>query len=223
LSSAPEISVSVLSGDLADLKTTTKLIDAQTDWVHADVMDGHFVPNLTFGNEVVAALVKQTDKPVEAHLMIEDPDRWAGAYAKAGAKRVIFHLEAARDPNAIIKQLRDQGVEVGIAIKPATPAASLKPFVGEVDLVLVMTVEPGFAGQKLMPETLEKVAEVKRLVADLTRPPRIEVDGGINEETIVKAAQSGADVFVSASTVYNANDPAAMVKHLRDLAASNRD
>lgn len=213
----------MLSGDLADLKTTTKLIDAQTDWVHADVMDGHFVPNLTFGTEVVAALVKQTDKPVEAHLMIEDPDRWVGAYANAGAKRVIFHLEAAKDPIAIIKQLREQGAEVGIAVKPATPVASLKPFVGEVDLVLVMTVEPGFARQELMPETLEKVAEVKRLVADLQTPPRIEVDGGINEETIVKAAQSGADVFVSASAVYGANDPAAMVKHLRELAASNRD
>jgi len=223
VSSSPEISVSVLSGDLADLKATTKSIDAQTDWVHADVMDGHFVPNLTFGNEVVAALAKQTAKPVEAHLMIEDPDRWAGAYAKAGAKRVIFHLEAARDPSAIIKQLRDHGAEIGIAIKPATPVASLKPFLGEIDLVLVMTVEPGFAGQKLMPETLEKVAEVKRLVVDLPTPPRIEVDGGINEETIVKAAQSGADVFVSASAVYGANDPAAMVKHLRELAASNRD
>jgi ribulose-phosphate 3-epimerase len=223
LSSSPEISVSVLSGDLADLKTTTKLIEAQTDWVHADVMDGHFVPNLTFGNEVVAALAKQTDKPIEAHLMIEDPDRWVAAYAKAGAKRVIFHLEAARDPRGIIKQLREQGVEVGIAIKPATPVASLKPFLGEIDLVLVMTVEPGFAAQKLMPETLEKVAEVNHLVADLPTRPKIQVDGGINEETIGKAAQSGADVFVSASAVYGAKDPAAMVKHLRELAASNRD
>jgi ribulose-phosphate 3-epimerase len=223
LSSSPEISVSVLSGDLADLKATTKLIEAQTDWVHADVMDGHFVPNLTFGNEVVAALAKQTDKPVEAHLMIDDPDRWAGAYPKAGAKRVIFHLEAARDPSAIIKQLRNQGAEVGIAIKPATPVASLKPFLGDIDLALVMTVEPGFAGQKLMPETLEKVAEVKLLVADLPTRPKIQVDGGINEETIVTAAESGADIFVSASAVYGAQDPAAMVKHLRELAASNRD
>jgi ribulose-phosphate 3-epimerase len=145
------------------------------------------------------------------------------AYAKAGAKRVIFHLEAAKDPGAIIKQLRDQGAEVGIAIKPATPVASLKPFLGEIDLVLVMTVEPGFAGQKLIPETLEKVAEVKRLVADLPTRPKIQVDGGINEETIGKAAESGADVFVSASAVYGAQDPAAMVKHLRELAASNRD
>jgi ribulose-phosphate 3-epimerase len=223
LSSSPEISVSVLSGNLSDLKTTTKLIEAQTDWVHADVMDGHFVPNLTFGNEVVAALAKQTAKPVEAHLMIEDPDRWAVAYAKAGAKRVIFHLEAAKDPRGIIKQLREQGAEVGIAIKPATPVASLKPFLGEIDMALVMTVEPGFAGQKLIPETLEKVAEVKRLVADLPTRPRIQVDGGINEETISKAAQSGADVFVSASAVYGAQDPAAMAKHLRELAASNRD
>jgi ribulose-phosphate 3-epimerase len=223
VTNAPEISVSVLSGDLADLKTTTKLIEAQIDWVHADVMDGHFVPNFTFGNEVVAALAKQTDKPIEAHLMIEDPDRWAAAYAKAGAKRVIFHLEAARDPRGIIKQLREQGAEVGIAIKPATPVASLKPFLGEIDLVLVMTVEPGFAAQKLMPETLEKVAEVNHLVADLPTRPKIQVDGGINEETIGKAAQSGADVFVSASAVYGAKDPAAMVKHLRELAASNRD
>ncbi len=208
----------MLSGDLADLKSTTDAVTPQADWVHADVMDGHFVPNLTFGTDVVESLAKHSSKPVEAHLMIENPDRWAIEYAKAGARRVIFHIEAASNPKALIGELRKHGVEVGVAIKPNTPVSEIAGLINEIDLVLVMTVEPGFAGQGLIEATLPKVAEVKELAQRVPDPPRIEVDGGINLATIAKAANQGADVFVSASAVYGAENPASMVAQLRDAA-----
>ncbi len=200
------------------MKSTTDAVTPEADWVHADVMDGHFVPNLTFGTDVVAALAKHSTKPVEAHLMIENPDKWAIDYAKAGARRVIFHIEAAANPKALITELKKQGVEVGVAIKPNTPVSEIAELVNEVDLVLIMTVEPGFAGQGLIETTLPNVAEVKALVERLPDPPRIEVDGGINLSTIGKVAKQGADVFVSASAVYGAESPAAMVAQLRDAA-----
>lgn len=208
----------MLSGDLADLKSTTDAVTPEADWVHADVMDGHFVPNLTFGTDVVESLAKHSSKPVEAHLMIENPDRWAIEYAKAGARRVIFHIEAASNPKALIGELRKHGVEVGVAIKPNTPVSEIAGLINEIDLVLVMTVEPGFAGQGLIEATLPKVAEAKELAQRVPDPPRIEVDGGINLATIAKAAKQGADVFVSASAVYGAENPASMVAQLRDAA-----
>lgn len=208
----------MLSGDLADLKSTTDAVTPEADWVHADVMDGHFVPNLTFGTDVVASLAKHSSKPVEAHLMIENPDRWAIEYAKAGARRVIFHVEATSNPKALISELRKHGVEVGVAIKPNTPVNEIAGLINDIDLVLVMTVEPGFAGQGLIEATLPKVAEVKALAQRVPDPPRIEVDGGINLSTITKAAKQGADVFVSASAVYGAENPASMVAQLRDAA-----
>ena len=210
----PRIAPSILSADFARLAEATEQVPG-ADWLHVDVMDNHFVPNLTIGLPVVKAVRAATDLPLDCHLMIEDPDRWAPGYAEAGARNVTIHAEAARDPVAIARDLRAAGSLAGLAIKPGTPLEPYLEVLEAYDTLLVMTVEPGFGGQEFRSEVLPKVREARRRVESGHLTLAIEVDGGINADTIAAAAEAGADVFVAGSAVYGAADPGAAIEALR--------
>ena len=217
----PQISPSILSADFARLADELARIEGAADWAHVDVMDNHFVPNLTLGLPIVEALLKATSLPVDCHLMIEDPDRWAPAYAEAGAGSVTFHAEAAAAPVRLARSLRSAGARAGLALKPATPVEPYLDLLPELDMLLVMTVEPGFGGQGFLDVVLPKLrrcAEALRGRDDLD--VWLQVDGGVSAETIERCAEAGADVFVAGSAVYGAADPAAAVRALRDRAAA---
>lgn len=212
-----QISPSILSSDFADLAGELSRIET-ADWAHVDVMDNHFVPNLTLGLPVVERIVAVSPVPVDCHLMIADPDRWAPGYAEVGANNVTFHAEAAAAPVRLARELRRLGARAGLALKPATP---LEPFVDllpEVDMVLVMTVEPGFGGQSFLDVCLPKVRRAREAVRAAGLDVWVQVDGGVSAETIERAADAGADVFVAGSAVYGADDAAKAIGELRALA-----
>jgi ribulose-phosphate 3-epimerase len=219
--SAVQISPSILSADFANLEAELGRI-ANADWAHVDVMDGHFVPNLTLGLPVVEALAKVSPIPLDCHLMIEDPDRWAPRYAEAGGASVTFHIEAARDPRMLAKDLRALGARAGMAVKPGTAFAPYEDLLPELDMVLVMTVEPGFGGQSFMADQMPKVAQVREAVNRHGGEIWVQVDGGVSAATIEECAAAGADVFVAGSAVYGAEDAAAAVDELRALAARHQ-
>ena len=212
------INPSVLAADFVNMQAELGRI-ASADFVHVDVMDNHFVPNLTFGPQMVERVQATSPVPLDVHLMIEDPDRWAPEYAELGAASVTFHLEAAREPVALARRLRAIGARAGIAVKPATPVEGLFDLLEDFDQILVMTVEPGFGGQSFMPETMPKLRrladEARRRGADVW----LQVDGGIGESTIGQAAEAGADTFVAGSAVFGAADPDAAIAGLRASAA----
>jgi ribulose-phosphate 3-epimerase len=217
----PQISPSILSADFARLADELARIEGAADWAHVDVMDNHFVPNLTLGLPVVQALLQATSLPVDCHLMVEDPDRWAPAYAEAGAGSVTFHVEAAAAPVRLARSIRSAGARAGMALKPATPIEPYLDLLPELDMLLVMTVEPGFGGQGFLDVVLPKL----RRCADALRGRDdldvwLQVDGGVSPETIERCAEAGADVFVAGSAVYGADDPAAAVRALRERAAA---
>jgi ribulose-phosphate 3-epimerase len=214
----PQISPSILSADFANLQAELETV-RNADWAHVDVMDAHFVPNLTLGLPVVESLLKVSPLPIDCHLMIEDPDRWAPPYAEAGARSVTFHIEAARDPVRIARDLRAQGARAAFALKPRTPFAPYVELLDEVDMVLVMTVEPGFGGQSFMTDQMPKVREVRDAVRRHGGEIWVQVDGGVSADTIEQCAEAGADVFVAGSAVFGAEDAAAAVDQLRALAA----
>ena len=217
----PQISPSILSADFARLAGELARIEGAADWAHVDVMDNHFVPNLTLGLPVVEALLKATRLPVDCHLMIEDPDRWAPAYAEAGAGSVTFLAEAAAAPVRLARSLRAAGARAGLALKPATPVEPFLDLLPELDMLLVMTVEPGFGGQGFLDVVLPKLrrcAEALRGRDDLD--VWLQVDGGVSAETIERCAEAGADVFVAGSAVYGADDPAAAISALRERATA---
>lgn len=212
-----QITPSVLNADLARLADEVARIP-NADMVHLDVMDGHFVPNLTLGVPVVAALAKTTDQPLDCHLMIEDPDRWAPAYVEAGAASVSFHVEAARAPVRLARELRAQGAKASMALKPGTAVEPYEDLLPELDMVLLMTVEPGFGGQEFLDLCLPKIRRARELISRHGLELWVQVDGGISADTIERCAEAGADVFVAGSAVYSAEDPDAMVRKLRSTA-----
>jgi ribulose-phosphate 3-epimerase len=181
------------------------------------VMDNHFVPNLTLGLPVVEAILNSSSVPVDCHLMIEDPDRWAPAYAEAGAGSVTFHVEAAAAPVRLARALRKEGARAGMALKPATPVEPYIDLLPELDMLLLMTVEPGFGGQAFLDVVLPKIRRARQAIGDLDL--WLQVDGGVSDETIERCAEAGADVFVAGSAVYGKADPAAAVEALRARAA----
>src|SRR5919198_2344050 len=211
------IAPSLLAADFARLADEAAAVP-NADWLHVDVMDNHFVPNLTIGLPVVQSLRAHTRLPLDCHLMIDDPDRWAPPYAEAGARNVTVHAEAAADPVRLARVLRSAGALAGLAIKPGTPLEPYVDLLREYDTLLVMTVEPGFGGQRFITDVLPKVREARRRVASGHLRLFVEVDGGVTEETIVAAAEAGADVFVAGSAVYQADDPAKAVDALREQA-----
>jgi ribulose-phosphate 3-epimerase len=211
------INPSILAADFANLQSEIARIHT-ADLVHVDVMDNHFVPNLTFGQGMVERLQQVSSLPLDVHLMIDDPDRWAPGYAEAGAFSVTFHAEAAADAVTLARRLRDIGARAGIAVKPGTPVEPYLDLLAEFDQVLVMTVEPGFGGQKFMESTMPKLLLLREVVAKGGLDLWLEVDGGIDERTIAIAAAAGADTFVAGSSVFSADDPAAMIDTLRSVA-----
>jgi ribulose-phosphate 3-epimerase len=212
-----QIAPSILSADFAHLAHEAERV-RNADWLHVDVMDNHFVPNLMLGLPVVESLRRATDTPLDLHLMIEDPDRWAPAYVEAGAGSVTFHVEAATAPVRLARELRARGARAGMALRPATPVEPYEDLLGELDMLLVMTVEPGFGGQAFLDMCLPKIRRARHLLDRRGLDLWLQVDGGVSLETIERCAEAGADMFVAGSAVFGAEDPGAMVEVLRAAA-----
>ncbi len=209
-----QITPSILSADFTNLDRDIAAVPS-ADAIHVDVMDNHFVPNLTIGLPVVEAIRKRTTHELDIHLMIEDPDRWAPEYAEAGAESISFHAEAAKAPIRLARELHGIGAKAALGIKPATPIEAYADILAEFDKILIMTVEPGFGGQSFLATMMPKVRRTRELVDGLGLQIAIQVDGGISEHTIGMAIEAGADVFVAGSAVYGADDPDAMIRSLR--------
>ena len=214
-----QITPSILNADFAALGAEVARIGS-ADWIHVDVMDDHFVPNLTFGPTMVEAIARSTDVPLDAHLMIDDPDRRAADYIDAGCGSVTFHVEAATAPVRLAREIRKAGARAAMALKPATAVEPYEELLPELDMLLIMTVEPGFGGQKFLELCLPKIRSARQLMDKHGLETWLQVDGGISLETIERCAEAGADVFVAGSAVYSADDPDRMVAELRARAES---
>ena len=214
------IAPSLIAADLARLPQALALLEPATDWIHCDVMDHHFVPNLTFGPIVVKAVRQLTRAFVDVHLMMERPWIMVEEFRRVGADQLTVHLEACPNTREVLRQIRATGARAGLALKPGTPFAAVAPYLPDLDLLLVMTVEPGFGGQAFMPEMLDKVRAAAAERAQRSLPFLIEVDGGIGADTIRAARAAGADVFVAGNAVYGAADPLAALAGLRAAVAS---
>ena len=199
------VSPSVLACDFARLGAQLEEAEqAEADMIHLDIMDGHFVPNITLGPPIVASMRKYTGLPFDVHLMLVHPDRYVEPFAKAGADHITFHIESECDPAAVIRQIHAQGCSAGITLKPGTPASALEPVLADVDMVLVMSVEPGFGGQKFQPEMLRKTSEIYAMLRGIGSHAHIEIDGGITHDNVRDAASAGANVIVAGTAVFRA-------------------
>ncbi len=217
------ISPSILSADFGHLVDECERVSGAADWLHVDVMDNHFVPNLTLGLPIVESLIAQVTTPIDCHLMISDADRWAPGYAEAGAASVTFHVEAAANPRQVARDIRAAGARAGMAIKPGTRIEEYIDVIDELDMVLIMTVEPGFGGQSFMSDQLAKVRTLREVIKNKDLDVWIQVDGGVSVKTIEQCADAGADTFVAGSAVYNTQDPVAAIAQLRTLAETASD
>jgi ribulose-phosphate 3-epimerase len=213
-----QLAPSILSADFARLADEAAAVAPTADWLHVDVMDNHFVPNLTLGLPVVRSLLKAATLPLDCHLMIDDPDTWAVQYAEAGAGSVTFHVEAAAAPIRTARAIRSAGARAGMALRPATAIEPYADLLAELDMVLVMTVEPGFGGQQFLDVMLPKIRRTRELIGGSGQAVWLQVDGGVDEDTIGRCAEAGADVFVAGSAVYGRDDPAAAVTALLEAA-----
>ena len=216
MAQAVQISPSILSADFANFTPAVQAVSAAgADWIHVDVMDGHFVPNITIGTGTVSALKKVTRTPLDVHLMVDNPDVQVPWFIDAGADLITFHLEAAPHANRIIQQIHAAGRQAGVAINPSTPVCLLEDVVDDADLILVMSVNPGFGGQSYLPASARKVHQVAQLLAAHQTDALIEVDGGIKEKTAPLVTAEGANVLVAGSAVFHAPDPAAAIEQIR--------
>ena len=206
------IAPSVLSANFAHLADDIAKVESG-DILHLDVMDGHYVPNITFGPPLVKCIRSTTKMFLDVHLMIDNPEKYIEAFAKAGADNLTFHIEVARDPVGLVRQIRDQGVQVGVSLDPETPAELLEPVIDLVDMVLVMTVKPGFGGQSFKEEVLPKITQIARRRPEVL----VEVDGGIGENTLARVVKAGADTFVAGSAIFGTPDPAATILKFREI------
>jgi len=213
-----QIAPSLLAADFARLADEAAAVADVADWLHVDVMDAHFVPNLTIGLPVVEALLKHAALPLDCHLMIDDPDRWAPGYAEAGARNVTIHAEAAAAPVRTLRAIRAAGARAGLAINPGTAVEHFADLLPEFDMLLLMTVEPGFGGQHFLDLVLPKIRRARELIGRRGGSVWLQVDGGVTDETIGRCAEAGADMFVAGSAVFGAADPAAAVMDLREVA-----
>ncbi|HZJ07653.1 MAG TPA: ribulose-phosphate 3-epimerase [Nocardioidaceae bacterium] len=217
-----QISPSMLAADFANLAAEARRV-SKADWLHVDVMDSHFVPNLTVGQPVVEALARAVSTPLDCHLMIEDPDRWAPGYVEAGAQSVTFHAEAATAPVRLAREIRAKGARAGMGLRPATAVETYEDLLPELDMLLVMTVEPGFGGQAFLEMCVPKIRRTRALIEKHGLELWLQVDGGISAETIGQCAEAGADVFVAGSAVFQSDDPDRMIEDLRKQAAAAFD
>lgn len=213
-----KIAPSILSADFANLGQDVKMVEELgADYIHVDVMDGHFVPNITFGPNVVAAIRPITKLPLDCHLMIEQPELYVADFANAGADIINVHVEATPHIYRVLQLIKSLGVKAGVTINPGTPVSAIAHVLSMADLVLVMTVNPGFGGQKFIPEMMEKVAELATLRDEKGYDYEIEVDGGVTAETIGACKEAGADVFVAGSYIYDAEEPGARIQALKEV------
>jgi ribulose-phosphate 3-epimerase len=212
-----KIAPSILSADFGYLKKEIEEVK-EADWLHVDVMDGHFVPNITIGPFVVKALRKITDKFLDVHLMIENPELYVESFAKAGADLITIHAEACENPKKLIDMIKKAGCKAGVSIKPKTDVSLIEGILDRIDVVLVMSVEPGFGGQKFMPEVVPKIRKLREIINERNLRAEIEVDGGISRDTCSQAVKAGADILVAGSAIFGSRDRAGEVKEIKNRA-----
>lgn len=212
------VSPSLLAADFARLSASVDLVRSSgADWIHCDVMDGVFVPNISFGFPVLKAVSEITDLPLDVHLMVVNPDRWVGAVRDLGAMMMNVHQEACTHLHRTVQAIHDAGMKVAVTLNPATPVGTLEDIIGDLDMVLLMSVNPGFGGQSFIPHTIEKIRRLRRLIAESGSHALIEIDGGVNLTTAPAIAEAGADVLVTGSAFFGAEDPAMIVRTFKSL------